>query len=169
VKKIAEAVGVWDVLIMNAGYIPTPSPTAKADVSDYWRAYEVCIYSHVSLINPYSRCFKVNVKGLILFANYFFPNANPTRAAALSVISGSMMMPTKMLLGLSAYQNSKLAATKTIEYLALENPNIFCAAVHPGMVDTPLFRKSGATPEMLPMDTGEFNFSSTALFQPGTL
>jgi NAD(P)-dependent dehydrogenase (short-subunit alcohol dehydrogenase family) len=63
-------------------------------------------------------------------------------------------MPTKMLLGLSAYQNSKLAVVKTMEYLALENPNIFCVAVHPGMVDTDIFRKSGATPDMLPMDNG---------------
>lgn len=61
-----------------------------------------------------------------------------------------------MLVGLSAYQNSKLAMVKTMEYLSLENPNIFCSAVHPGMVDTGIFRKSGATPDMLPMDTRKF-------------
>jgi len=74
----------------------------------------------------------------------------------LAVVSGSIVLPTKMLIGLSAYQNSKLALIKTVEYLSVENPNIFCSAVHPGMVDTKIFRKSGATPEVLPMDTGKY-------------
>lgn len=92
------------------------------------------------------------MKSAIIFAKYFFPTANPARASLLAVISGSIVMPTKMLVGLSAYQNSKLALIKTVEYLAVENPNIFCAAVHPGMVDTDIFRKAGATPDALPMD-----------------
>lgn len=101
------------------------------------------------------------MKSLILFAKYFFPKANPIRAAALAVISGSIVLPAKTLLGLSAYQNSKLAIVKTIEYPTLENPNMFCAAVHPGMVDTAIFRKSGVTPDMLPMDDGELLFIHT--------
>ena len=96
---------------------------------------------------------KTNVKSTLLFAKYFFPTANPERASTLSVTSGSIVMPTKMFLGLSGYQTSKLAVVKMMEYLSLENPNIFCSSVHPGMVDTDIFRKSGATPDMLPMDT----------------
>lgn len=98
------------------------------------------------------------MKSLLIFSKYFFPSANPARASVLATISGSMVMDPKILAGLSAYQNSKLAVVKTIEYLAVENPNIFCASVHPGMVDTTLFRKSGATPEALPMDDGESQF-----------
>jgi NAD(P)-dependent dehydrogenase (short-subunit alcohol dehydrogenase family) len=96
---------------------------------------------------------KTNVKSTLLFAKYFFATANPERASTLSVTSGSIVMPTKMFLGLSGYQTSKLAVVKMMEYLSLENPNIFCSSVHPGMVDTDIFRKSGATPDMLPMDT----------------
>jgi NAD(P)-dependent dehydrogenase (short-subunit alcohol dehydrogenase family) len=156
VKNVAEAVSTWDVLVMNAGYFPSPTPIAKADVGDYWKGYEVCIRFNALISVPtLILSLQTNLKSLVIFVKYFFPTANPTRAAALAVISGSLVMPTKMLLGMSAYQNSKLAVIKTMEYLALENPNIFCASVHPGMVDTALFRKSGATPEVLPMDDGE--------------
>lgn len=41
VRKIADSVGAWDVLVLNAGYLPAPTPAAKADVGDYWKAYEV--------------------------------------------------------------------------------------------------------------------------------
>ncbi|RYO89817.1 hypothetical protein DL766_005133 [Monosporascus sp. MC13-8B] len=58
-----------------------------------------------------------------------------------------------MLVGLSGYLASKLAASKTMEFLAHENLNIFFASIHPGNVDTDVFRKAGATPDMMPMDT----------------
>ncbi|PSN65037.1 short chain dehydrogenase [Corynespora cassiicola Philippines] len=133
-KRIADAVGMWDVLIMNAGYLPDPSPAAKARLDDYWASYEI------------------NVKSLIIGAKVFFPTANPARAAALATVAGALVLPTKAVLGLSGYLVAKLAAVKTMEFLAAENSNIFCAAVHPGMVDTDIFRKSGATPDMMPMD-----------------
>lgn len=41
VQRIADAVGTWDVLIVNAGYLPAPSPAAKAHLDDYWKSYEV--------------------------------------------------------------------------------------------------------------------------------
>jgi NADP-dependent 3-hydroxy acid dehydrogenase YdfG len=41
-KKIAVAVGRWDVLILNAGYISPPSPLAQSPAYEYWRNYEVC-------------------------------------------------------------------------------------------------------------------------------
>ena len=56
---------------------------------------------------------------------------------------------------MSAYMASKLAQTKIIEYLVAEQPNIFGATVHPGMVETDVFTKSGAKAEELPMDKGK--------------
>jgi hypothetical protein len=40
-EKIAQTVGIWDIAVLNAGYISTPSPVAKTDIGDYWKAYEV--------------------------------------------------------------------------------------------------------------------------------
>jgi NAD(P)-dependent dehydrogenase (short-subunit alcohol dehydrogenase family) len=58
-----------------------------------------------------------------------------------------------MVPGLSAYMASKLAQVRLVEYLAAEQPNVFAATVHPGMVETDIFTKSGAKAEALPMDT----------------
>ena len=52
--------------------------------------------------------------------------------------------------------SSKTAAVKLLEYLAVENPNLFVASVQPGVVDTYLLRKSGLDIEKLPLDSGEY-------------
>lgn len=95
-------------------------------------------------------------------AKAFFSTANPARAAALATVAGALVFPTKTLVGLSGYLVAKLAAVKTMEFLAAENPNIFCAAVYLGMVDTDIFRKSGATPDMVPMDDGKLSTFPTS-------
>lgn len=90
---------------------------------------------------------------MLIVAKSFLPKANTAHAAFITYTAGSVVFPTPMLIGLSGYLVAKLALAKTIEFLALENPTISFVAVHPGMVDTDLFRASGATPEMLAMDT----------------
>ncbi|KAJ8131665.1 hypothetical protein O1611_g1961 [Lasiodiplodia mahajangana] len=134
VKKVADSVENWNVLVHAAGYMNSPAPAAAADLDDYWKAYEI------------------NVKSIVILAKYLLPKASPN-ASVLSMVGGSIVFPTSMLVGLSGYLVSKLALAKTIEFLAAENPDVFFAAVHPGMVDTDLFRKSGATPDALAMDT----------------
>ncbi|KAI1120095.1 short chain dehydrogenase [Nemania abortiva] len=134
VKKIADAVTTWNVLIHAAGYLSPPAPVAEADIDDYWKSYET------------------NVKSTILLAKHLLPKASPN-AAMLSMAAGSIVFPIKMVLGVSAYLISKMALAKTMEFLAHENQNTFFASVHPGMIDTHIFRQSGATPEQLAMDT----------------
>lgn len=73
----------------------------------------------------------------------------------LGVTAGAMVFPPAGTPGLSAYLTSKIAAAKMLEFLAAENPSLFVASIHPGMIDTEMFRKSGATPEMLPTDSGK--------------
>ncbi|KAI1818624.1 hypothetical protein GGS20DRAFT_581381 [Poronia punctata] len=42
VKKIADAVDTWNVLIHAAAYLSAPAPAAKAEIGgDYWQSYEV--------------------------------------------------------------------------------------------------------------------------------
>lgn len=83
--------------------------------------------------------------------------------------AGGIQFPTEMLVGNSAYLVSKLALSKTTEFLAAENTNIFFASVHPGMVDTKIFRASGATPEMVPIDTREYIYILHPTLHPATL
>ncbi|KAL8720884.1 MAG: hypothetical protein Q9225_002329 [Loekoesia sp. 1 TL-2023] len=138
-RQIAAEVETWDTFIMNAAYLPDPTPIASARVPEYWAAYET------------------NVKSIIIAATAFLPTANKTHATILGVTAGAFVLPPAATLGLSAYLTSKVSMVKILEYLAAENPSVFVASVHPGMVDTMMFRKSGATPDMLPMDSGKFN------------
>lgn len=82
----------------------------------------------------------------------FLPTANPSHASIVALTTGTTALPAVALPGLSAYMASKLAQTKIIEFLAAENPNIFAVTLHPGMVETDIFTKSGAKAEALPMD-----------------
>ncbi|KAI0095755.1 short chain dehydrogenase [Nemania sp. FL0031] len=134
VKKVADSVENWNVLVHAAGYMNSPTHVRTADLDDYWKAYEI------------------NVKSIVILAKHLLPKASPN-ASVLSMVGGSIVFPTSMLAGLSGYLVSKLALAKTIEFLATENTNVFFAAVHPGMVETDLFRKSGATTDTLAMDT----------------
>ncbi|KAL9118806.1 MAG: hypothetical protein Q9187_004638, partial [Circinaria calcarea] len=133
-KDVAAAVGTWDVLILSAGFVSSPASIAETAGDDWWQNFEI------------------NVKGTMTTARAFLPTANPSHAAVLGVTTGVSALPPAMLPGLSAYISSKLAQVKFLEFLGAENPNLFVASVHPGMVDTTIFRKSGAQPDALPMD-----------------
>jgi len=110
------------------------------------------------MITPWTRLTwflcQTNVKGTMLAIKAFVPTANPSHATVLGVTTGTVALPPAMLPGLSAYMSSKLAQEKLIEFFALEQPNMFAATVHPGMVETAVFTKSGAKAEALPMEKG---------------
>lgn len=40
-KKAAQEIGDWDVLIMNAGYLAELAPALTSETSEWWRAFEV--------------------------------------------------------------------------------------------------------------------------------
>jgi len=134
IKTIASTVGSWDVLILNAAFASPKATIADSDIDGWWQNFET------------------NVKGLLIPVKAFLATANE-KAAVLGVTSGFFAMPSQWLVGLSAYQGSKIAQVKALEIFAAENPNLFVASVHPGMLVTDVFSASGAKPEELPMDT----------------
>lgn len=91
---------------------------------------------------------------MLIFAQSFIPTAAASNASIYGISSNASFLPAKLTVGLAGYMTSKIAQVKLMEYLAAENPQLFVCSVHPGMVDTMVFRASGATTEMgLPMDT----------------
>jgi NAD(P)-dependent dehydrogenase (short-subunit alcohol dehydrogenase family) len=151
---------VWDILILNSGYLSTPASISDSSIEDWWQSFEVfpsapmtsLLRFSLTLLTPHSQ---TNVKGSFIASHIFLPTANPTHSTILGVTSGTISLPSAMTPGISAYQSSKIAQVKMLEFLAAENPRTFVASVHPGMVDTVVFRKSGARAEDLPMDTGQ--------------
>ena len=41
VKREAGEIGSWDILVSNAGYLPTPASVAESDEGEWWKAFEV--------------------------------------------------------------------------------------------------------------------------------
>ncbi|KAL4942564.1 hypothetical protein BDV06DRAFT_222085 [Aspergillus oleicola] len=134
IAEIASAVGRWDVLVLAAGYMATPGSIQDSSIGDWWKALET------------------NLKGTLIAAKAFLPTANPSHAAVIGY-SAAITFPAAMLQGLSGYTISKIAVLKLIEYIAAENPSVFAAALHPGVVDTDILRQGGADPATLPVDS----------------
>ncbi|KAH0490037.1 hypothetical protein TgHK011_001522 [Trichoderma gracile] len=132
--QAAAAIGTWDVLILAAGHVAAPSSIATSNFAEFWQSFET------------------NTKGTYASLHAFLPTANSAHAAVLAVTTGTTALPATMVPGLSAYMSSKIAQTKLIEFLAAEHSNLFAATVHPGMVETAIFTKSGAKAESLPVD-----------------
>lgn len=137
VGDIASKVRAWDVLILNAAHLLTPSTIVGAKLNDWWTQYEV------------------SVKAVVVVAQAFVPSAKPG-AALYGITAGALVMPPSLAPGCSAYLTAKTAQIKVLEYLASEHPELFVVSVHPGMIETDVFRSSGADPQMLPMDTGRY-------------
>lgn len=132
--QVAKAIGKWDVLVLGAGYVSSPSTIAASDFKEFWQSFET------------------NTKGTYASLHAFLPTANAAHASVVALTTGTTALPASMVPGLSAYMSSKLAQTKLIEFLAFEHPNLFAATLHPGMVETGIFTKSGASADSLPMD-----------------
>ncbi|KAF7716067.1 Uncharacterized protein PECH_008711 [Penicillium ucsense] len=133
-RAIAAATGQWDVMVLAAGYISPPASIRDASVAE-WR-----------------QNFETNVLGSMVMSQVFLPTANPDHATIVA-LTAAVVFPAARLQKMSGYITSKLAVVKLVEFLAAENSNLVAVALHPGMIDTKVFRESGADPRHLPMDT----------------
>ncbi|ROW06275.1 hypothetical protein VPNG_08076 [Cytospora leucostoma] len=132
-EEAAGAIGKWHVLVLSSAYVAKPSSILSSGVDDWWQAFET------------------NVKGTLLALKAFLPRVG-SQAAILGLATGVASFPADSLPGLSAYTSSKLCQTRIIEFVASENPDIFAASVHPGMVETDIFYKTGGRADILPID-----------------
>jgi len=124
VVKAAKAIGSWDVLVANAGYLPTPGLITE-HVDDWWKAFEI------------------NVKGSLNLTTAFLP-AKKAGGTIIGTSTGAAILPagTPLLARSSAYSTSKLAVIRFFEFLAVENPDLNVFVIHPGIVKTAMYAKS---------------------------
>ncbi|KAL8956246.1 MAG: hypothetical protein Q9193_006178 [Seirophora villosa] len=127
VGKAAMELTGWDILVLNSGILGHRSPITKTKLADWWRVYET------------------NVKGAVVCIQAFLPMRNPNSSASTSIIginAAMVQVPAGVgpASGGSAYASSKIAQVKILEFLAAENPEVFVASVHPGVVETPMTR-----------------------------
>lgn len=152
-ESIKATVGVVNVLVANAAYLPALSTIADADINDWYDGFEV------------------NVKGNFNLVTAFVPVAAKD-ATVINLTSGVVHLPYAP--GYSAYHTSKLAGTKFFDYLHHEYPEFFVLSVHPGVLRTEM---SAKTPNMpwpydeisLPADFVNWAASPEAKFLNGKL
>lgn len=41
--QVAKAIGKWDVLVLGAGYVSSPSTIAASDFKEFWQSFEVIL------------------------------------------------------------------------------------------------------------------------------
>ena len=139
------SIGEVNVVISNAGYLSKPtfigeehSTSGDGSVEDWWRVFEVNVMGFANI----SRAFLRHI------------SKKPAEAAMLINMSSAMSHLPAMP-GHSAYISSKEAAVKLSESIRAENSldRIRIVNLHPGLVDTEMYVKSGVTG--YPIDTVE--------------
>ncbi|KAF2656572.1 NAD(P)-binding protein [Lophiostoma macrostomum CBS 122681] len=131
-KKAAGEIGVWDVVLLNAGRIVKPAKVEESYPELWWDVFET------------------NVKGTLYTSQAFLPTVNPSPAAGhkptiIGVSAGVVTLPpvAPPNIGASAYVASKAALLKLLEHIAAERPDLTVVSAHPGVVHTALMEESG--------------------------
>ena len=132
-EAAARAFGRWDVLYLNAGYLPDNARVADMDVREWWRGFEV------------------NVLGVGSTLRAFLPFKGSNRPVVVGTSTGGVNFPKDQAVGSSGYMVSKKAVASLMEYVAAEEPDVHFVTVHPGVIATAMYDKF-ANPDLVPDD-----------------
>jgi len=123
VDATVEQFGRLDVLIANAGAVlPFDTPMVKSKPEDWWYTFEINIFGVYTLVRA-AMSHLQKAKGSII---------------AMSSIGAQLLSPYG-----SAYNVSKHAVNRLVEFIAQEYPEIRIFSIHPGTVRTQLLEKMG--------------------------
>jgi len=133
VRKAAKDIGEWDVLVLNAAYLPAPGLLGNSDLDDQAMGWAVAVQGNVQVI--YS----------------LLPQHKPN-SAVVAVSTGAVSFPGNMLQGNAVYMALKTGLAKLMEIMSAEVPDCRWVTLHPGAVETDMFEKSGFR-GAVPMDS----------------
>jgi NAD(P)-dependent dehydrogenase (short-subunit alcohol dehydrogenase family) len=127
IKNVFESINrPIDILVANAGYLPTTAKVTNMDIDDFWEAYET------------------NVKGSVILAQLFAKYSSKTDPVFVSVNTGIAHFPGGGFGGeVVGYASSKIALAKVMEYLSAEEPHMRVYSLQPGVVHTAMNDKHG--------------------------
>jgi NAD(P)-dependent dehydrogenase (short-subunit alcohol dehydrogenase family) len=115
VRRVSKHFGRIDGLVNNAGVVTPVGPVAAADVREWQNNI------HTNLLGAFN-CIHAAI-GLL----------RASRGRVVNVSSGAASLALE---NLSAYCAAKAALNQLTRVLSLEEPDLTCLAVRPGMVDT---------------------------------
>ncbi|KAI1073631.1 NAD(P)-binding protein [Whalleya microplaca] len=142
--EVKEKFGYVDIIINSAGIL-TKGYIADSDPDEWWRVLQV------------------NLMGPFLVARAFIPLL--LEGVDKTIITVSSAGAHSLTPGLSAYQTSKLAATRFTQFVSAEygDKGILSYCIHPGNIPTAVVGgKEGLPPEFRPIfvDTPELSADS---------
>ncbi|KAE8445004.1 hypothetical protein EG329_014010 [Mollisiaceae sp. DMI_Dod_QoI] len=127
VKAMFSSFGSPDILINNAGFLPTPEIFETVDLKSWWEGFEI------------------NVLGTAIVTQEFLRTRVQGKEAIVVTVNTIGAHVGTYVPRLSAYCGSKAASLRMIEVFQAENPDVRFVSVHPGGVQTEMLTKSEIT------------------------
>jgi NAD(P)-dependent dehydrogenase (short-subunit alcohol dehydrogenase family) len=112
-KQVAASIHSWDVLALNAGYLPKPARLLEADLDDWAKASDI------------------NLKGNLQLIQALLPSRN-AGASIIGTTSCVINFDTAWTVGIAPYTYTKLALCKMFEIFAAEVADTHWVTFHPG-------------------------------------
>ncbi len=123
--QVISKSGTLDILVANAGYLPTPGPLKDSETSEWWAGFEI------------------NVLGTYLLAKAFLNQPQPPTEAPVFISVNTGVAHLGPAAGpVSGYGASKLAGASVVEFLQAENPDLKAFSVSPGVVQSDMADKA---------------------------
>lgn len=131
---IKKEIGLIDVLVSNAGYLPKTGPVKDTPIDDFWRAFEI------------------NVKGATTLVQGFLGAA--AEDAVLVDVNAGLAHITNPRYPVAPYSASKAAFARVLDYVRQENPRLRVYSVHPGVLKTGMTTGEGMDLKDVTWDDG---------------
>ncbi len=149
-KTVAETIGAIDILINSAGYLAKPSGTIDMDIDENWLGVEI------------------NVKGTMIMVQTYLKHVAAMKIQDPIYINVSSGAAHVTFPSSGVYGAGKAAATRIMDYAQLNHPELRVFNLQPGIVKTPMSKKSNLQiPEEM-WDDGKF-LSLFGVGDPDTL
>lgn len=124
VKAMFESFGAPDVLVNNAGFLPSPANFKTVDLKEWWEGFEINVLGTAIVTQEFLRAKPDGKEAVVITVN--------TIGAHLGT-----QVPR-----LSSYSASKAGSLRMIESIQAETPDVRFVSVHPGGVATDMLVKS---------------------------
>jgi NAD(P)-dependent dehydrogenase (short-subunit alcohol dehydrogenase family) len=132
VSRFGQAIDTLDLLIANAGTYGPRNPT-KSEDAEAW-----------------SETFAVNTIAPFLLAQSVLPAVERSGGKLIAISTRMGSIADNGSGGFVAYRSSKSALNSAWKSLAVDNPTVVCAVLHPGWVQT---RMGGESAPLSPEDS----------------
>lgn len=121
--ETASKSGPIDIVVGNAGFLPTLGSVADSDIDDWFKGFEV------------------NIKGTALTFRAWLPHRSTNSPTFISINSG--IAHGDAYPNFSGYGASKAGQASLIQYFQSENPDLRVVSLHPGVIESEMNAKSG--------------------------